>query len=217
VDVGKAAEAALGLTQLLVMAAKAQPLRPPPVASAFHRFAMVSLTVAERAAWEASDVELGGTSPSYTSVTLRSFHEIGCRPTELYFIIGADAFADIGAWKDYPQLLDYANFVVVSRPGCPTSELPGRLPHLAGRMQQLPPGPNPPGSPTIVLIDAKTADVSSTAIRERRAQGRSIAGLVEAAVEQHIEKHGLYAPVNGGGHPRDARTDAPAGRMHGES
>jgi nicotinic acid mononucleotide adenylyltransferase len=45
----------------------------------------------------------------------------------------------------------------------------------------------------IFLIDARTPDVSSTAIRTRRARGESIAGLVPGAVEQHIEQHGLYA------------------------
>ena len=44
----------------------------------------------------------------------------------------------------------------------------------------------------IFLIDAVTADVSSTAIRRSRARGDSIAGLVPPAVQQHIEQHALY-------------------------
>ena len=52
--------------------------------------------------------------------------------------------------------------------------------------------------PVILLIDALTADVSSTAIRERVAEGASIAGLVPPAVQQHIEQHGLYTPIGPG-------------------
>ena len=46
--------------------------------------------------------------------------------------------------------------------------------------------------PRIVLVDAQTAAVSSTAIRQRIAQGRPISGLVASGVEAHILKHHLY-------------------------
>src|SRR5262249_10170227 len=100
-DVGDAAEAALGLTRMFVITANVPPHRPQPFASSFHRFAMASLAVAGRPGWRASDLELRSPTPSYTSQTLRKFHERGFLPSEMFFIIGADAFADIGAWRDY--------------------------------------------------------------------------------------------------------------------
>ena len=45
------------------------------------------------------------------------FHERGYLSSELFFVIGADAFADIASWRDYPKILDAAHFAVVSRPG----------------------------------------------------------------------------------------------------
>ena len=66
------------------------------------------------------------------------FHERGYAPSELFFVIGADAFADIETWKDYPRILDAAHFAVVSRPGHAGRELPERLPQLASRMVRLP-------------------------------------------------------------------------------
>jgi nicotinic acid mononucleotide adenylyltransferase len=54
----------------------------------------------------------------------------------------------------------------------------------------------PASSPSIFLIDAATADVSSTAIRARLAAGQTVVGMVEPRVRQHIEQHGLYgSPV----------------------
>ena len=68
---------------------------------------------------------------------------------------------------------------------------------------------------SIVLIDAATADVSSTAIRDRRKTGQSIAGLVDPRVQQHIEQHGLYSAMNPDLRIADAPQIPPAGRLHG--
>jgi nicotinic acid mononucleotide adenylyltransferase len=95
---------------------------------------------------------------------------------------------------NYPSLLDQAHFAVVARPGHSVSELPDQLPRLLDRM--VPPRRPHKGRDTLIfLIEAATADVSSTAIRRRCAEGLSIQGLVDPRVEQHIEQHGLYAPV----------------------
>jgi nicotinate-nucleotide adenylyltransferase len=219
-DAGAAAMDALGLEHIEVIASNAPPHRSEPFASAYHRFAMVAMAVAGRAGWRASDFELLAAGPSYTATTLRRLHTRGHVPTGLVFIVGADAFLEIGTWKEYPAILDAAHFAVVSRPGCPVADLPARLPALAPRMS----GPGTPGTsstgdaidsarPLIFLIDAPTADVSSTAIRQRCAEGRPIAGLVPDPVRQHIEQHELYRSTR---HPAHVGSPAPAGRLHGE-
>ena len=72
------------------------------------------------------------------------------------------------------------------------------------------------GTPLIILIDAPTADVSSTAIRQRIAAGESISGLVPARVQQHIERHGLYTSATPGRRAIDAAELPAAGRLHGQ-
>lgn len=228
-DIGDAAVRALGLQRLYVMTAHVPPHRPQPCASAFHRFAMVSIAVGGRDGWRASDLELRTAAPSYTSATLKTFHARGYRPHDLFFVLGADAFADVETWRDYPAILRDAHFAVVSRPAFPVDMLPGRLPSLTGRMVK-PQSAAPPRvipvaahsmDPSIILIDAETMDVSSTGIRERCKAGVSIAGLVPAGVQQHIAQHGLYAcaPTARGRPGRrasDASEASETGRLHGQ-
>jgi nicotinate-nucleotide adenylyltransferase len=207
-DLGRAAESALGLTDVVVLTANVPPHRPQPHASSHHRFAMAVLAITGCDRWRASDLELQRGGASYTSVTLRRFHELGFAPTELFFITGADAFAEIETWKDFPSFLDGTHFVVVSRPGHPVSTLTTRLPALTGRMTRSLDADSRPAT-SIFLIDADTADVSASAIRRRAATGGSIAGLVPPAVLQHIERHALYAEPGRGPSPGDLPFDRP--------
>jgi nicotinate-nucleotide adenylyltransferase len=216
-DLGIVAQTLLTLTRVYVIPARVPPHRPQPMASSFHRFAMVALAVANRRGWRASDLELESAEQrSYTTMTLQKLQEQGFAASELFFIIGADAFAEIETWRDYPNILDRSHFAVVSRPGCSVEDLPRLLPRLRRRMIRPPVGAIDERDPAIILIDERTADVSSTVIRERRANGESISGLVDLGVEQHIEQHGLYVPNIPGRRDSDD-SDTPAGRLHGES
>ncbi|HYT68423.1 MAG TPA: nicotinate-nucleotide adenylyltransferase [Vicinamibacterales bacterium] len=205
-----AARDAFDLSGVLVLPSSVPPHRPvQPLASAFHRFAMASLAVSGVERFAASDDELRSDGPSYTADTLERQHARGVRPSQIFFITGADAFADIATWRRYPEVLDLANFVVVSRPGHPIDELPSRLPSLASRMRSASTKQDR-GAPLIYLLQAPTPDVSSTAVRERLRRGESICGLVPPLVEKHIHQHGLYS----------AAAESPAGKtadqLHGQ-
>ena len=213
-DVMATVQAALSLDQLFVLPAQTPPHRPPPMASSYHRFAMAALALDGRSGWRVSDIELMRAGASYTSDTLRTFHDRGITPLQLFFIAGADAFQEIATWKDYPGLLDAAHFAVVSRPRVDVRELGRRLPALAARMCKVSDEALTARSTMIFLIDAITRDVSSSAIRQARQRGASIMGLVPAAVERHIEQHALYEdlPVALTG---TSSIGGPAGRLHG--
>lgn len=215
-DVGGAACEALELNEMVLVTSNVPPHRPQPLTSAYHRFAMVAIAVQERPDWRAADLELRYAAPSYTSRTLDRFHDRGYEPTELFFVIGADAFVEIESWRDYPNILEASHFAVVSRPGLAVAEVPERLPHLTSRMVTAPADALSSPIPLIILIDAPTSDVSSTAIRERLAAGESIAGMVPARVQQHIEQHGLYTSTTRGRRALDAQHESPAGRLHGQ-
>ncbi len=215
-DIADVAVSELKLSRLFVITSNVPPHRPQPLASSYHRFAMVALALLDRPDWRAADLELRHDAPSFTSRTLELFHERGYLSSELFFVIGADAFAEIASWRDYPKILDAAHFAVVSRPGSSVKELPRRLPRLADRMARPPLDEVAQIDPLIILIDAPTADVSSTAIRERLAARESIAGLVPPHVQQHIEHHGLYTSTMPGRRRSDEPRIPAAGRLHGK-
>jgi nicotinate-nucleotide adenylyltransferase len=182
-DAAEAARTSLGLQGIVVIPSHDPPHKPvDPSASAFHRFAMAALAIDGRPGLRVSDMELHRDGPSYTALTLRDWHAAGWGHSQLVFIIGADAFADIQTWYDYPAILDACHFALVSRPGTTTDDALARTPNLRSRVGH-----------TIHLVEAATADVSSTQIRGRLAAGLSIDGLVPAAVARHIAAHQLYA------------------------
>src|SRR5947208_13764286 len=109
VDAARAAEAALGLGEVLLVTSHIPPHRTQPAASPYHRVATVALTVARHPRWRASDLELQTATPSYTSCTLDRLHDAGYRPTERFFLVGDHAFRAIDSCKDYPALFDDAH------------------------------------------------------------------------------------------------------------
>lgn len=188
-----AARDAFDLSRVLVLPSRIPPHRPvQPVASAFHRFAMASLAVTGMPRLEASDDELRSDGPSYTADTLDRRHAAGATASQIFFITGADAFAEIESWYRFPEVLDLAHFVVVSRPGVASAAMRERLPALADRYCEPTRSGAMPSRPSVFLVDAPTPDVSSTDVRDRLRTGRSISGLVPRGVETHIHRHHLY-------------------------
>ncbi|HVB38155.1 MAG TPA: nicotinate-nucleotide adenylyltransferase [Vicinamibacterales bacterium] len=208
-----AARRALHLDRVLVLPSHTPPHRSTgPAASSWHRFAMAAIAVADADGCAVSDLELEAGGFSYTWRTLERLHASGFAADALYFLTGADAFADIATWKHYPDVLAQAHFVVVSRAGQPAAGLRQHLPDLAARMIDVGPAGVPATDPSrpgmvIFLIDAATPDVSATAIRTRAAAGESLTGLVTPGVEAHIRRHRLYTTAAG-------RESRPAGRLH---
>jgi len=153
--------------------------------------------VAERSAYRVSDMELVRQGPSYTADTLRSLHAAGWNASQLFFILGSDAFAEIAAWYGFPSFLDLAHFVVIARPGTTIETAATRTPQLRTRMCDAPQVEGVGDRPTrVFLVEAQTRDVSSTAIRERLAAGQPIDDLVPAPVARHIFTHHLYGAVD---------------------
>jgi nicotinate-nucleotide adenylyltransferase len=194
-DLARAAHEALALDDVWIVPSHVPPHKPgQPLASPFHRFAMVALAAASPdTPWLiACDMELAQEGPSYTARTLSRVAEAGYDARQVFFITGADAFAEISSWRDYPALLDLAHFVVISRPGFPAASMQGRVPELARRMIAFAVGDPVPAQPSILLVDAATGDVSSTEVRRRLAAGLPLEGRVPAAVERYALRHGLY-------------------------
>ena len=188
----------LQLDRVLMLPSRLAPHRKQPAgASGADRLAMVALAANDDPSLQPCDLELATDAPSYTATTLHRLQGRGHRQTSLFFIVGADAFADIATWHDYPGLLDASHFVVVSRPGHPVASLPTALPALRPRLRLVKDDAGPQveeamRAPAVFLIDAVTPDISSTDIRTRLANGQPLEGRVPAAVAAYIDRRGLY-------------------------
>jgi len=192
-DAADAAQRAFALDEIRFIPSHDPPHRPSdPRASAFHRFALVALAIHGNPRYRASDLELRRDGPSYTTDTLRAVQAEGWGASQLFFILGADAFAEIATWREFPDVLDAANFVVIARPGTSLDAAAARTPALGARLRQVGAAGTDRGGTFVFLVQAQTRDVSSTRIRARLTTGDSIDDLVPAAVAQHIVAHKLY-------------------------
>ena len=144
-----------------------------------HRLAMVRLAIARMPQFTVSRIDLDRPGPCFSVDTVRLFQDALGAKAQLYFLIGADSLAELATWYQPRRLLRLCHVVAVERPGY----------HVARtEYERL-----FPGAPPVVYIRLRSpVDVSSTDIRRRIGQGRSIHGLVSDAVEQYIQRHGLY-------------------------
>ena len=151
----------------------------------------LSLSLAEAGA------DFSGNAICYSVDLVRGYRKRLPRSAHLYFLVGADAFLDIGKWRESEALLDSCDFIVVSRPGVRMETLRAALPAGmldSGRAARRPQehGVLRLRRSTVHLIPSVHVDVSSTAIRNRVARGVPVRSLVPAAVEEYICKQALY-------------------------
>ena len=197
-DAAAAARTALGLTDILFMPSHVPPHRPSdPHATAFHRFAMVALAIDGVPGYGASDEELRRQGNSYTADTFRALHAAGWMPMQIFFTLGADAFAEIATWREFPAVLDAAHFAVIARPGTSIATALARTPALRSRVHPSNHDTSMDSTTGIFLVEAVTRDVSSTTIRARLAARHAIDDLVPPAVARHIAAHHLYGAEDG--------------------
>jgi len=187
---GLAAQRSLSLDSIVLVPSRIPPHRAQPAtASAEDRLAMAQLAARAHPGWSVSRLEIDREGPSYTYDTLLELSKPG---TQLFFITGADAFAEIDTWSRYPALLDLANFVVVSRPGITLDSLRERVPSAFSHPFDSAQGGRSSAQTRVILVEAHTPDVSSTGIRSRVRAGQSLSGLVPDAVAGYIAAHRLY-------------------------
>src|SRR5664279_2021980 len=105
-----------------------------PVTSYFHRYSMVALALVGEPDFlpsllEAPDPEAHvDRRPSYSIDTIRRVKAALRTRDRLYFLIGIDAFREIGTWHKAEELLGECDFIVAARPGYSLEDVIGSLP-----------------------------------------------------------------------------------------
>lgn len=174
-----AAETALeeaGLDEVWFMPANIPPHKPnTPLASPDQRLEMVRLAIDSHPSYRAVDVELtrGGTSYTYDTVTrLQQLYP----DHRFHYIIGADMVMYLPKWHQIEKLSEMVTFLGVGRPGFDI-DLEALPSHLRSRIK---------------LMTMPAMEISSTDIRERIRNGRSIRYRVPESVRLYIERSGIY-------------------------
>jgi nicotinate-nucleotide adenylyltransferase len=141
---------------------------------------MLRLAVAGDPYFHVSTVEIDRGGPTYTVETLAALRGELAAADELVFILGEDALLDLPHWRDPAGILRLATLGVAQRPGGVRADLDALervLPGLRGRIR---------------FVEMPVIGISSTEIRRRVREGRSIRFQVPAAVEAYIAEQGLY-------------------------
>jgi nicotinate-nucleotide adenylyltransferase len=135
-------------------------------ASYVDRFRMTELACQSDPRFVASRLE-SGEGQSYSVDTVERVRALGEQP---YFIIGADAFAEITSWHRWQDLVRLTEFIVVTRPGHQYAAPPGARVHR---------------------LETVALPVSSSEIRKKLAAGE-IPPELPPAVGRYIFEQGLY-------------------------
>lgn len=193
--------AALGLDEIRLVPARISPLRDSPGASGADRLAMLHAAVEDQDDLVVDDRELARAGPSYTLETLQSL-AAEFVDARLFFIMGADAFADFERWHRWQEIIASAHLVVASRPEAALTVPPALADAVAEDPAEL-----ERTAAGRVFIQAVTAlDISATAIRQTAAAGGDLRYLMPDGARRYLEAQRLYAT-----HPEDhghARADA---------
>lgn len=166
--------------------------------SAAQRQEMVRLAIAGNPSFAFSDVEIRRGGKSYTIETIEALRAVH-RDAELYFITGLDSFLDIRLWKDWELLLTRCRFVVLSRPGYRFGDL-AKIEFLRDAGAALAALDRGEELRRQVAKDARQVwfeaipsyEISSTDIRARVREGRSIKYHLPESVEHYIIANKLY-------------------------
>jgi len=151
----------------------------------------VAAAISENPLFELSRVELDREGPSYSIDTIKHF-VAEYSGAELWFIVGEDAFAEIGSWYQFKELFSLVNIAVMSRPpGIKAHILPSIMEEefFAEEWGYIHSSGN-----AVRFVSVTPLDISSTAIREAIRAGRSIRYLVPETVREILEKEDHFGP-----------------------
>jgi len=151
---------------------------PAEVTNAEHRYQMTVFATLTNPHFEVSRVDIDRGKVTYTIDTLRDLRNVYGSEVELYFITGADAVAEIMSWKNAEELLKLSSFIAATRPGY----------QLRPQLQQW----FSEHESQLHLLQVPAMAISSTDIRRRVREHKSIRYLVPETVEYYIRKNSLY-------------------------
>lgn len=159
---------ALKLDEVRFMPNNVPPHKETPGATNEQRLKMVEIAISDTDYFKAEPFEIEEGGVSYTFETMKKLivREPDC---EFYFIIGGDSVASLSTWYHIDELISLIKLVGVNRPG-----------HVAKT------------SYPVQMIEAPEIDLSSSYLRQRFADNKTVRYLIPEQVELYIREEGLY-------------------------
>jgi len=190
----------LSLDRIIFIPAGKTPFDKPELIRASHRYRMVKEAIMDNPGFAISDVEIKTRGKSFTIDTIMKLRN-KYAGSELYFILGTDAFLDLQHWKQPGRILDLANMVIIFRPGCAFADL-SLSPYLRNisikRLKDLDRGEKDLFSFDIsreqrgILLKVTGLEISASNIRNLIISGKSVKYLLPDSVESYIIANKLY-------------------------
>ncbi len=167
-----------------------------PIAPAELRLDWVERAIASHENFSIDRIEVDREGPSYLIDTLTTIRERNAEGASPVFIVGEDAFAEMGDWRSPEALFALTDMAVMTRPPGQMRDLEMSLPEIAksdfefdedGKRAS-----HRKAGRRVDLVPITALDISSSLIREACRRGRSIRYLVPESIRSGIESSGEY-------------------------
>ena len=154
-----------------------------PSATGKQRLEMVKIATGDNDRFNTSDLEINRKGPTFTIDTLKEMKEMLPLGTQLWLIVGADAFKEFNKWENYNDILKLARICVIRREGLDMgNEEFNHLKKLAFENN-------------VVFINKITQHISSTKIKKIIKQKEKVKKYLNPKVHDYIVSNGLYKTV----------------------
>lgn len=145
-----------------------------------HRYRMVELATEDDSRFELSNMEINAGGKSYTALTLKHLEEL-YPEDRLCFIVGADSLCDMEKWYHPEEVFGRAEIVVAYRGGEDTVKMDEAAEYFEEKY-----------GAEITRVSMPVIEMSSSDIRQRISEGRSVRYMVCDKVIDYINKTGIY-------------------------
>ena len=169
-----------------------------PIATTEERLAWVEAAIAGAKQFSVDRIEIDREGPSYLVDTLAEIREREAGRRRTVFIVGEDAFAEMGDWRAPQEIFALTDLAVMTRPPGQLGNLSERMPAVVRDAFELSAdgreATHREAGTRIQLVPISALDISSSKVREACRNGRSIRFLVPESIRASIESSGRYGP-----------------------
>jgi nicotinate-nucleotide adenylyltransferase len=174
----------IGADRVIFVPARRSPHKKhQPLADQRQRFDMISLAIQNDSQFEVSDCEFARKEPSYTLDTVMDFKKRFGEDLEIYWLLGADAVAELSQWYRVCDLIDNCYLSFMRRGGLEDVDFSGLEKKI---------GKNRKKKLEEHTIKTPLIEISSTEIRQRIAESGDLSMMLDQKVADYIADNGLY-------------------------